>query len=499
MSNAPQSNQRRVLIIGADGLRPDLIDPQLMPNVAALAVGGVRALHHHAVYPTHTRVNISALATGTMPGRHGIVANTMLVPNATEDHIIDTGNYQHINSLEEASGGHALLVPSLGDLLAARGERVAVAATSSAGAAMLWTHRHLSRMVNTNTAYGIADLYDLRDKLGELPAKERGAPQLAGQSYAASAVTQLYLQDPRNRVIVLWMNEPDTSFHYAGLGSPESIEALRRVDQCVGEVVTALEKQGVREQFDIFFISDHGHSTVEAHNTLREYLQQAQAEIGRALPPLATASDYIYARPGTSEPSAEELAPLVEWLLDQSWAGVVLGGTPELAGLPGVLPLAALWNGQLNGRRPLLAVSPRWGDNRNEHGIVGSVKSLTTQSALRSSHGSLSPYDLHATFIANGPSFRSGDESTLPTGATDLLPTVLTLLGLPLHNGLDGRVLWELFAQPQADVVRESVDEVLEAEKGQGGKVLLHKVGSSVYVHGAIQPDTTFRLAGVEQ
>jgi hypothetical protein len=127
------------------------------------------------------------------------------------------------------------------------------------------------------------------------------------------------------------------------------------------------------------------------------------------------------------------------------------------------------------------------------------VKSLTTQSALRSSHGSLSPYDLHATFIANGPSFRSGDESTLPTGATDLLPTVLTLLGLPLHNGLDGRVLWELFAQPQADVVRESVDEVLEAEKGQGGKVLLHKVGSSVYVHGAIQPDTTFRLAGVEQ
>lgn len=495
MSNAAATHARRVLIIGADGLRPDLIDPQLMPNVAKLAAGGVRALDHHAVYPTHTRVNISALATGTVPGRHGIVANTMLVPHATEDHIIDTGSYQHINALEEASGGHALLTPSLGDLLAARGERVAVAATSSAGAAMLWTHRHLSRMVNTNSTYGIADLYDLRDKLGELPAKERGAPQLTAQPYATAAVTQLYLPDPRNRVVVLWMNEPDSSFHYAGLGSPESIQALQMVDRCVGEIIDALETQGVRDQFDIFFISDHGHSTVEAHNTLREYVQSAQQEIGRTLPPLAMASDYIYARPGTPEPSTAELTPLVEWLLAQSWAGVVMGGTPELAALPGVLPLAALWNGQLNSRRPLLAVSPRWNDNSNEYGVVGSVRSLTTQSALRSSHGSLSPYDLHASFIANGPSFRQGATSDIPTGAIDLLPTILTLLGVPLHTPLDGRVLWELFDAPQGETGARH-DSTVAASAGQGGKVQLHHVGPSTYVHGALQPDTTFVLAG---
>jgi arylsulfatase A-like enzyme len=322
LSNSLQSSARRVLIIGADGLRPDLLDPQQMPHVAALASGGVRALDHHAVFPTHTRVNMSSLATGTTPGRHGIVANTMIVPNATEDHIVDTGSYQHINALEAASGGHALYVPSLGDILAARGERLAVAATSTPGASMLWTHRHLSRMVNANSTYGIADLYDLRDKLGELPAKERGAPQLAAQPYVTAAVTQLYLPDPRNRVILLWMNEPDTSFHYAGLGSPESIEALRMVDRCVGEIVAAMEKQGVRDQFDIFFISDHGHSTVEAHNTLREYLLQAQQEIGSPLPPLTTASDYIYALPGAGEPSAAELAPLVEWLRQQPWAGL---------------------------------------------------------------------------------------------------------------------------------------------------------------------------------
>jgi hypothetical protein len=182
-------------------------------------------------------------------------------------------------------------------------------------------------------------------------------------------------------------------------------------------------------------------------------------------------------------------------LLQQPWAGVVLGGTQEFASLPGVLPLAALWKGHLNGRRPLLAVSPRWSDKPNEFGVAGSVMSLTTQSALRSSHGSLSPFDLHALLIANGPSFRSGVQSTWPTGAIDLLPTVLTLLGIPLPAHLDGRILWELFAKPLGEV-GTSHEEILEAASGEGGQVLLHKTGPSLYIHGALQPETAFQLTG---
>ena len=89
---------RRVLLIGADGLRPDLIAPAVMPTVAELARTGVRCWDHHAVYPTHTRVNISALATGGTPGRHGIMANTMIVPHVTDDHIIETSKYQAMNA-----------------------------------------------------------------------------------------------------------------------------------------------------------------------------------------------------------------------------------------------------------------------------------------------------------------------------------------------------------------------------------------------------------------
>lgn len=481
-------NQRSVLIFVTDGLRADLFDADLMPTVAKLVATGVRCADHHAIYPTHTRVNSTSLATGTVPGRHGIVANTMIVPDATDDHIIDTSDYRHMFALERASGGHAHLVPNLGDILHGRGERVAIAATSSPGAAMMWSYRHLNRIVNTRSAYGIADLYDLREKLGPVPEPERGA-QIAAQQYASRAVTELYLDDPLNRVIVMWLCEPDSSLHKFGLGSPESKDGMRAVDAAVSTVLDELDRRGIRNQFDIFFFSDHGHSTVEAHNTLRDYLRQAETAIGNALPPLVTASDYIYAQPGTSEPSVDELAPLVEWLLAQAWCGMVLGGTADLAQLPGVIPLDAVWGGLSNERRPLLAVSPTWSEEANEFGIPGKVMSLTTQAALKSSHGSLSPYDMHPLLLLNGPSFQNGVVSDLPTGAIDVLPTLLTLLDIAVPDYCNGRVLWEAFQNPQGEAgpaKTEIVEPVVAVANGATPQLQIESVGTTTYVHGQL-------------
>ncbi|HUG15751.1 MAG TPA: alkaline phosphatase family protein [Thermomicrobiales bacterium] len=478
---------RRVLVIGADGLRPDLLDTGLMPAVGSLIASGVRCVDHHAVFPSHTRVIASTLATGTTPGRHGIVANTMLVPHATEDHIIDTSNYRHLDALDAYSSGNAQLAPSLADILAERGERVAVAATSTGGASLLWARNHRGRIVNVNTAYGIADLYDLREKLGEIPPV--GWPQIARAEYATRAVTDLLLHDPANRVIVLWLNEPDASLHKYGLGAPETREAMRGVDHCLAAILTEMDAQGVRDDVAIFFVSDHGHSTVESHSTLRDYLAIARRELGAAsLPPLTTASDYIYATPGTPEPSAEELAPLVEWLVHQEWCDIVFAGREDLELLPGVLSLRQVWNGASNERRPLLAVSPVWSDEPNEHGVPGAVATLTAQSALRSSHGSASPFDMHATLVASGPSFREGTVSTLPTGATDIMPTILTLLGLTVPTAIDGRVLWEALRDARGEPGNAGAEtlEPLVPLRGATPRVRLQRVGATTYVDGSV-------------
>ncbi|HYI23806.1 MAG TPA: alkaline phosphatase family protein, partial [Thermomicrobiales bacterium] len=480
-----QGSHGRVVIVGADGLRPDLFDPDLMPNAAALIAGGTWFADHHAVYPSHTRVNASSLATGTSPGRHGIVANTMLVEDARDDHIIDTGQYEHLDALA-ASQGRAQLVTSLSDILAARGERLAVAGTGSAGSNVLWTFNQRGRIVNPSSAFGIADLYDLRDKLGPVP--DRAATSADRSAYATSAVTDLYLPDPSIRVMTLWLAEPDSALHRYGLGSPESIAAMRDVDFRIGEVVATLDRLGIRDQTDIVVISDHGHSTVRTHRTLREYLADARRDLGGHLPDLATASDFIYAMPGSTEPTVAQLAPLVEWLDAQPWVDVMAGGLDGTARLPGVIPLRALWNGETNARRPLLAVSPSWSEAVNEFGVPGTVSALTTQSALRSSHGSLSPYEMHATLVASGPSFREGMVSTTPTSAMDLVPTILSIFGIDASGPIDGRILTEAMAN--GDGTAPAVETTVLAPDTPGARprsIVLHRIAGTTVVHGSAQ------------
>lgn len=194
-----------------------------------------------------------------------------------------------------------------------------------------------------------------------------------------------------------------------------------------------------------------------------------------------------------TEPACDELAPLVDWLLAQSWTGAVLAGRPDLAALPGVFPLETVWNGVTNLRRPILAVSPTWTDAHNEFGVAGQVLSLTTQSALRSSHGSASPYDLHAVLIGHGPSFASGVVSDLPTGAVDLLPTLLTLLSIPATSVFDGRVLWEGLRQGATEPVQavdEKVYPATSSPRNADAYLHLHKVGATSYLHGAFRGDS---------
>ena len=477
------SGQRRVLVFGADGLRPDQIDPSEMPNLAGLIATGVRFADHHSVYPTHTRVVASSFSTGRTPGQHGIVANIMIVPFATEDHIIDTGDYRHLDAIAAQNPAGTQLATSLSDVLVRHGARVAVAGNGSSGSNVLWTYGDRGRIVNTSSTYGIADLYDLRDKLGPVP--EKAIPNLPQISYATSAVTDMFLRDDDARVIVLWLAEPDATLHYCGIGSPEVSIALQAVDACLGRVLDAMDRLGIRDQFDILFLSDHGHSTVRAHRTLREYLADAKTELNGHMPELVTASDYVYARPGEQEPSPEALAPLVEWLCAQDWVDVVVAGIEGSEQLEGVIPLRDLWNGATNCRRPLLGVSPVWTHELNGFGAPGSVASLTTQAALRSSHGSLSPYDLHATFIANGPSFRSGVESHKATGVIDILPTVLSILELPVPKGVDGRIVWEALAGEDNSPDVECYELNAARSSGCNRRVAMRRVGNTTYIHGS--------------
>lgn len=472
---------RRAMIIGLDGLRPDTLRLDLMPTLAELIGHGTRLADHHAVYPTHTRVIVSSLATGAAPGRHGIVANVFRTSEAANGGLVNTADAEHLAALDMATGNRTIQAPTLGDILDAHDKRLAIAATSSPGAGILWNRLHPHRVVNVNSDYGRADLASLREKLGSVPppGPEHRAER---QMYAARAVTDLFLHDEDNQVIVLWMNEPDASQHFYGLGAPEVDDAMRACDQALRHVLDGLDRQGLRDQFDLFVISDHGHSTVRHHRNLGEYLDRARRDLGDSLPAMEIASDYIY--PAGRSASAQEFEPLVRWLQEQPWAGVVFG-SGALASLPGVLPLSSAWSGTESSRSPVLAVSPVWTEEANEHGVPGTVAALTEQVALKSTHGSLSPYELHAFGLLVGPDFREGVVSELPSGAIDIAPTVLQLLGYDVPESVDGRMLQETLTTPSGETPEPELETIAPKVQHPDGftpALHLHRVGHVRYI-----------------
>lgn len=62
---------RRVVIVLADGLRPDAITPSRMPSLDALGSAHTLALHATTVRPSTTVAALTSLATGLAPATHG--------------------------------------------------------------------------------------------------------------------------------------------------------------------------------------------------------------------------------------------------------------------------------------------------------------------------------------------------------------------------------------------------------------------------------------------
>src|SRR2546430_17735630 len=66
---------RHVVIVVWDGMRPDFISEQNTPTLWKLAQAGVIFRNHHSVYPSATIVNGTAINTGVYPSRSGVLAN----------------------------------------------------------------------------------------------------------------------------------------------------------------------------------------------------------------------------------------------------------------------------------------------------------------------------------------------------------------------------------------------------------------------------------------
>src|SRR5215210_4624430 len=100
-----KKNQLRVVFVSFDGLRPDLVSPELTPNILRVMERGVSLSRHRTVYPSETRVAFPSFVTGATPNRHGMVGNKYVDRETSPPRYIDTSDARLLDRINKESGG----------------------------------------------------------------------------------------------------------------------------------------------------------------------------------------------------------------------------------------------------------------------------------------------------------------------------------------------------------------------------------------------------------
>ena len=252
------------LVLVLDGLRPDSINSRDTPNLFRLKTEGVTFANSHAVFPTVTRVNVTAIATGNYPDRNGIMGNSIYIPVVEAKRAFSNDDAKMLLRIED----RIVTSPSLAELMHAAGERFVAVTSGSTGGALLLTPRSprgFGTVINGDFDPGVQVAFpkeasaEVLKRFGPAPKKGGAAdPFDASVVWAMNVLGDYVLPDLKPRVVISWMTEPDHIQHARGAGAPESIASIRNDDTQIGRLLLKLEAMGLRDRTNIMVLSDHG-------------------------------------------------------------------------------------------------------------------------------------------------------------------------------------------------------------------------------------------------
>src|SRR6266496_880855 len=244
-ADAPKSD-RHVVVVVWDGMRPDFVSEKTTPTFWQLAREGVTFRNHHAVYPSATMVNGTALVTGVYPGKNGVIANYEYRPEIDRSRSINIENPAAVSRGDEVSGGKFISVPTIAELLQRAGERTVSAAAKTVG---LLLDRHADSGPAKNRVTLFAGQTLPRDILTPIVAALGPFPSahLQRDGWTTKAVTDLLRKDGLPGLSVIWLGEPDLTEHESAPGAPPALGAIKSSDENLAAVLSALDNPASAE------------------------------------------------------------------------------------------------------------------------------------------------------------------------------------------------------------------------------------------------------------
>jgi predicted AlkP superfamily pyrophosphatase or phosphodiesterase len=483
---------RHVVVVVWDGMRPDFVSEENTPALWKLSREGVTFRNHHAVYPSATMVNGTALVTGIYPGRNGITANHVYRPDIDVHQSIDVEIPAVVEKGDRLSNGKYIFVPTIAEIVQRAGGRTAIASAKTVGL-LLDRHAGIGPAKNCVTLFAGNSLP--RDAITSIIAALGPFPSalLARDAWTTKALTDFPWKDGLPALSILWLGEPDLTQHESAPGAPAALAAIKSADANLTTVLAALDQRKARETTDVFVVSDHGFSTIERSVDLRRILNDAGFAAKTEFKDEPKKGDIMLAGNGGSVlfyvigHDEAIVRRLVEFLQQSDFAGVIFTKQP----VEGTFGLAQAridpqGYGAASSNAPDVVMAFRWNDSKNQFGVAGMIDADWQRAAGKGTHATLSQFDMHNTVIAAGPEFRHGQTDDLPSGNVDLAPTILRILEIKPPQQLDGRILSEGMVNsetPASNPETKTVEATKDFPSGTWRQTLkTSQIGSTIYL-----------------
>jgi type I phosphodiesterase/nucleotide pyrophosphatase len=316
---------RNVIIFVADGLRNGSVNQSDAPTLYALRQLGVDFPNSHALFPTFTTPNASAIATGhylgdtgdfsntlylgfPIPPRTGIQVPNTLTPFIENDAVLGCADEHFLcNFLDEETllalaRKHGFATAAIGKLGPTLIQDIAAGCAKDGSVPIPET----VIIDDTTGKDGGIPLdpkiaAELKDAGIDLVAPDRSnghsktqedngapgnsdkpgtlSPNLKQQQFFADALTKAvlpsFLKAGKSFVVVFWSRDPDGTQHnqgdslnqlQPGINGPTSVAAVKNADTNLKQILDFIHNTpGLAAETDLFVTSDHGFSTISKH------------------------------------------------------------------------------------------------------------------------------------------------------------------------------------------------------------------------------------------
>jgi arylsulfatase A-like enzyme len=417
----------RVIVVLFDGLRPDMI-AGAMPHLHRFAEDGLWFTEGRSVFPSMTRVATTSLATGQWPRAHGIVNNAFHMPELVQGRPLDSSNFEHLSRLKAQEP--VVSCASLGHALAAAGKRMGAVHCGSPGSSYLVNHDvaqhgHWTFSVHGEGATQTPEAVR-RAVAAHGPLPPQDVPKLATLDYARRAFLGMALGEDAPDVALMWLPEPDTTWHQFGLGSDEARQVMAAADAVFADVLEAVSALPGRST--VIAMSDHGQITTSFQTDITAEMQAdglpASHRPGDGHKLALTRGNMGEIRSLDGDMALIRAA--CDWLMERDDIGMVFARDDLASDMAGTLPHSLVMHG--HPRDPELFFLMRSSDALDSWGLPGQGGLIAGVPLGGGMHGGLNRYELTTTLAVQTPDGRRGLD-TSPVGLIDIAPTITALLG----------------------------------------------------------------------